>query len=107
MNATMLSPLCFATVPAGSFTGVSVQPVGHRNACRRTAFRTRMTAAPAQTTIPTSTRETSAVTAISALRDVSYSVSGVSVVEGVNLDLHDGEIVAILGPSGSGKRYAR
>lgn len=41
---------------------------------------------------------------ISSLRDVSYTIGGVTVVEGVSLDLRAGEIVAILGPSGSGKR---
>lgn len=40
---------------------------------------------------------------VSSLERVSYDVSGVRVVEDVTLELHDGEIVCILGPSGSGK----
>lgn len=40
---------------------------------------------------------------VSSVERVSYDVSGVRVVEDVTLELHDGEIVCILGPSGSGK----
>ena len=53
---------------------------------------------PETTTKPQSPRK-----AISSLRNVSYDVSGVRVVEDVSLDLYEGEIVCILGPSGSGK----
>lgn len=48
--------------------------------------------------------KTSQKAPISSLRDVSYTIGGVSVIEGVSLDLYENEIVAVLGPSGSGKR---
>lgn len=60
-----------------------------------------MATARARTAVPVDSSDDA--TTISALRDISYIVGGVTVVEGVNLDLHDGEIVALLGPSGSGK----
>jgi ABC-type glutathione transport system ATPase component len=101
LAADMRAPPGFVSAPAPAVPGAGARP----RVCRRASRRVRMTAAPAQTTISPQAPGASSGVAISALRDVSYSVGGVSVVEGVNLDLLDGEIVALLGPSGSGKRY--
>jgi multiple sugar transport system ATP-binding protein len=38
-----------------------------------------------------------------ALRNISKSYGAVSVIEGINLDVDDGEFVALVGPSGCGK----
>ena len=37
------------------------------------------------------------------LRDVSLSYGDFRALDGIDLDVHDGEIVCVLGPSGSGK----
>lgn len=37
------------------------------------------------------------------LRDIHKSFDGVKVLDGITLDINDGEIISILGPSGSGK----
>ena len=37
------------------------------------------------------------------IRDVKKSFEGLTVLDGVSLDVEKGDVVAILGPSGSGK----
>lgn len=36
-------------------------------------------------------------------RDLSYAVNGLELVAGVDLEVHSGEVVAVVGPNGSGK----
>ena len=37
------------------------------------------------------------------IRDVKKSFGGLTVLDGISLDVEKGDVVAILGPSGSGK----
>lgn len=100
---------CFAQPPLSAIGWAqSGFPVVCRRPRARPRFALRMAgdaAASSPAVFASPPSETVAETApISSLRNVSYSIGGVTVIEGVSLELFENEVVAVLGPSGSGKR---
>ena len=43
------------------------------------------------------------MTTLLQVRDLSKSFGGVRAVDGINFDLHEGELLALIGPNGAGK----